>query len=49
MFEMLSMGTIIVLVVAIIVIGVLYNIYVKVIQKKNKVKEAMGGVDVQLK
>lgn len=46
---MLSMGTIIVLVVAIIVIGVLYNIYVKVIQKKNKVKEAMGGVDVQLK
>lgn len=38
MFEMLSMGTIIVLVVAIIVIGVLYNIYVKVIQKKTKLK-----------
>lgn len=49
MFEMLSLGTIVVIVVAVIVIGVLYSLYVKLVQKKNKVREAMGGVDVQLK
>lgn len=36
-------------VIAVMVIMALYNIYVQLIQKKNKVKEAMGGVDVQLK
>ena len=49
MFEMLSLGTIVVIVVAVIVIGGLYSLYVKLVQKKNKVHEAMGGVDVQLK
>lgn len=49
MFEMLSLGTIVVIVVAVLVIGVLYSLYVKLVQKKNKVREAMGGVDVQLK
>lgn len=49
MFEMLSLGTIVVIVVAVIVIGGLYSLYVKLVQKKNKVREAMGGVDVQLK
>lgn len=28
---------------------ILYGLYVKLIQKKNKVKEAMGGIDVQLR
>lgn len=46
---MLSLGTIVVIVVAVIVIGGLYSLYVKLVQKKNKVREAMGGVDVQLK
>lgn len=46
---MLSLGTIVVIVVAVLVIGVLYSLYVKLVQKKNKVREAMGGVDVQLK
>lgn|SRR5574344_12508 len=36
-------------VIAVMIIMALYNIYVQLIQKKNKVKEAMGGVDVQLK
>ena len=49
MFEMLSLGTIVVIVVAVIVIGGLYSLYVKLVQKKNKFREAMGGVDVQLK
>lgn len=35
-------------VAALVVIGILYSIYVQVIRKKNKVKEAMGGIDVQL-
>lgn len=34
--------------VALVVLIVLYNMYVQIIQKKNKVKEAMGGIDVQL-
>lgn len=49
MLELFSLGSIIVLVVVVLVIGTLYSIYVQLIQKKNKVKEAMGGVDVQLK
>jgi len=36
-------------VVALIICCVLYTIYVHLIQKKNKVKEAMGGIDVQLR
>ena len=40
---------IILAVIAIIVILPLYMLYVGVIKKKNKVKEAMAGIDVQLK
>lgn len=36
-------------VIALIVVVALYKLYVELIQKKNKVKEAMGGIDVQLK
>lgn len=35
--------------IALIIIISLYNLYVQLIQKKNKVKEAMSGIDVQLK
>ena len=35
-------------VIALIVVVALYKLYVELIQKKNKVKEAMGGIDVQL-
>lgn len=34
--------------VVLITIVALYNIYVSIIKKKNKVKEAMAGIDVQL-
>lgn len=40
--------TAVVLGVAFVLIAALYNIYVQLIRKKNKVKEAMGGIDVQL-
>ena len=40
---------ILVVVVSVVVIAFFYNIYVQLIQKKNKVKEAEGSVDVQLK
>ena len=43
---MLMYGIIGVVVLAIL-LG-LYNLYVALIKKKNNVKEAMGGVDVQL-
>ncbi len=46
--EMVLFG-IILAVIAIIVILPLYMLYVGVIKKKNKVKEAMAGIDVQLK
>lgn len=36
------------LIVLLVVVFGLYNLYVSLIQKKNKVKEAMGGIDVQL-
>lgn len=36
-------------VIALIVVVALYKLYVELIQKKNKVREAMGGIDVQLK
>ena len=36
-------------VIAVLVILPLYMLYVSVIKKKNKVKEAMAGIDVQLK
>jgi LemA protein len=39
---------IVVVAVVAVVFVVLYNLYVKLIQRKNKVKEAIGGVDVQL-
>lgn len=35
-------------VVALVVLIALYNMYVQLIQKRNKVKEAMSGIDVQL-
>lgn len=39
-----------ILLIAIGVVGIwLYSVYVGVIQKKNKVKEAFAGIDVQLK
>jgi len=41
-------GMIVLGVILLIVFAGLYNIYVALIMKKNKVKEALGGVDVQL-
>lgn len=38
----------ILLFVVVAVLTVIYNIYASVIKKKNKVKEAMSGIDVQL-
>lgn len=35
-------------VIILVIFATIYNIYVKLIIKKNKVKEAMAGVDVQL-
>lgn len=49
MFELMSLGLIIVVVPVVLVGAIVYGLYVKVIQKKNKVKEAMSGIDVQLK
>lgn len=44
------MGSDLILLIAIAVVGIwLYSVYVGVIQKKNKVKEAFAGIDVQLK
>lgn len=37
-----------IIIVSIIILGLLYSLYVQLIRKKNKVKEAMGGIDVQL-
>ena len=36
------------MIVGIVLLIVLYNLYTQLIKKKNKVKEAMGGIDVQL-
>jgi LemA protein len=36
-------------VVAVLLVVILYHFYVELIKKRNKVKEAMGGIDVQLK
>ncbi|MGN0032024.1 MAG: LemA family protein [Candidatus Gastranaerophilaceae bacterium] len=44
----LCVPTIIGLLVLLAILAVLYNLYVQLIQKRNKVKEAMGGIDVQL-
>lgn len=49
MFELLSLGLMIVVIPVFLVLAIVYGLYVKVIQKKNKVKEAMSGIDVQLK
>lgn len=40
--------TIIGLVVILALLALLYKLYVELIQKRNKVREAMGGIDVQL-
>ncbi len=46
-FGMFLMATVVGIVVLVLLI-LLYGLYVQLIQKKNKVKEAMGGIDVQL-
>lgn len=46
-FSMLS-TTGICTIVGIVIIIFLYGLYTQLIQKRNKVKEAMGGIDVQL-
>jgi LemA protein len=38
----------IILIVVLVLLFVLYGLYVKLIKNRNKVKEAMGGIDVQL-
>ncbi|MCM1339085.1 MAG: LemA family protein [Muribaculaceae bacterium] len=44
-----SIGSIIVIsVVLLMVAAIFYSLYVSLIRKKNNVKEAMGGIDVQL-
>lgn len=51
-FLMLDISIVFIVVSAVlglIVLAILYNLYVKIIKKKNKVKEAMGGIDVQLR
>lgn len=45
---MMCTPTIIGLVIILAIIALLYYLYVKLIQKRNKVREAMGGIDVQL-
>ncbi len=49
MIETLFAGSFVIIIAAVVVLAVLYNIYVQLIMKKNKVKEAMSGIDVQLK
>ena len=47
--EFITMAVILILsILAVVVLVALYNMYVALIQKRNKVKEAMGGIDVQL-
>ena len=41
-------ASMIVLFVAIVLLIIMYNLYIQLIKKRNKVKEAMGGIDVQL-
>ena len=47
--DCIIIGSIIGLVVLLVVLVPLYSLYVSLIQKKNKVRESMGGIDVQLK
>lgn len=44
----LMVGILFTAIVIFVIAIALYNVYVSVIKKKNKVKEAMGGIDVQL-
>ncbi len=47
--DFITMTTILFLAIVILVVLVaFYNMYVSLIKKRNKVKEAMGGIDVQL-
>ncbi len=47
--DFLMLGiTAIIVILGVIVLIALYGMYVALIQKRNKVKEAMGGIDVQL-
>ena len=36
------------IILCLVFIGIFYNLYVQLIKKRNKVKEAMSGIDVQL-
>ncbi len=45
----MSVLTLILIVVAVFVLFVLYGMYVKIIQKRNNAREAMSGIDVQLR
>ena len=45
----MSTGSIILSVLAAIVLFSFYSLYISVVKKKNKVKEASAGIDVQLK
>ena len=47
--DCIIIGSIIGLVVLLVVLIPLYGLYVSLIQKKNRVRESMGGIDVQLK
>ena len=40
--------TLVLVVIAVIIVAALYGMYTRLIQLKNKVKEAMSGIDVQL-
>ena len=47
--DFITMATILFLaIIALVVLVAFYNMYVSLIKKRNKVKEAMGGIDVQL-
>ena len=45
----MNTGLITIIVIAAVILFILYPMYVRLIQLKNKTKEAMSGIDVQLK
>ena len=45
---LMSLIAIIALIVALVLVLMFYNMYVQLIKKRNKVREATGGIDVQL-
>ncbi len=44
----MMIGLIATIIVGVVLVFVLYNMYIELIKKRNKVKEAMSGVDVQM-